>query len=76
MAKILVVDDQRNMRTTLAIMLRAAGHEVDEAADGDSAVNLAAVNAYDLVITDLRMGAKDGIDVLRRTRRRRTRSPR
>jgi CheY-like chemotaxis protein len=61
---------QRNMRTTLAIMLRAAGHEVDEAADGDSAVNLAAVNAYDLVITDLRMGGKDGIDVLRRTRRR------
>jgi two-component system response regulator HydG len=68
MAKILVVDDQRNMRTTLAIMLRAAGHEVDEAADGDSAVNLAAVNGYDLVITDLRMGEKDGIDVLRRTR--------
>ena len=35
MAKILVVDDQRNMRTTLAMMLRGAGYEVDEAADGE-----------------------------------------
>jgi len=68
MAKILVVDDQRNMRTTLAIMLRSAGHEVDEAADGDTAVKLAAGNGYDLVITDLRLGEKTGIDVLRLTR--------
>ncbi len=30
MEKILVVDDQRNMRTTLAIMLRGAGYQVDE----------------------------------------------
>ncbi len=37
MAKILVVDDQRNMRTTLAMMLRGAEHEVDEAEDGDIA---------------------------------------
>ena len=35
--KILVVDDQRNMRTTLAMMLRGGGFEVDEAADGAEA---------------------------------------
>ncbi len=68
MAKILVVDDQRNMRATLAIMLRGAGHEVDEAPDGEAAVERAAGNGYDLVITDLRMGSRDGIDVLRRTK--------
>lgn len=68
MAKILVVDDQRNLRATLAIMLRASGHEVDEAGDADAAVGLASGNGYDLVITDLRLGAKDGIDVLRRTK--------
>jgi two-component system response regulator HydG len=68
MAKILVVDDQRNMRTTLAIMLRGAGHEVDEAADGDTAIDMASQGGYDLVLTDLKMGGKNGIDVLRRTR--------
>jgi two-component system response regulator HydG len=65
MEKLLVVDDQRNMRTTLAIMLRGAGYQVDEAADGNRGAELGAAGAYDLVITDLRMGISSGIDVLR-----------
>jgi two-component system response regulator HydG len=68
MAKILIVDDQRNMRTTLAIMLRGAGYEVDEAADGEQGADRGATGAYDAVLTDLRMGTKDGIDVLRSTK--------
>ncbi len=64
MEKILVVDDQRNMRTTLSIMLRTAGYEVDEASDGEQGAELGATGAYHLVITDLRMGTVDGIDVL------------
>jgi two-component system response regulator HydG len=63
--KILVVDDQPNMRTTLAIMLRSAGYQVDEAESGEMGVELGANGAYDLVITDLRMGRSSGIDVLR-----------
>jgi two-component system response regulator HydG len=69
MEKILVVDDQRNMRTTLAIMLRGAGYEVDEASDGEAGAELGAAGAYDLVVTDLRMGASSGIDVLRAVRK-------
>lgn len=65
MPKILVVDDQRNMRTTLAMMLRAAGYEVDEASDGHEGADLGARGAYDVVLTDLRMGGYDGIAVLR-----------
>src|SRR3954453_17699611 len=65
MPKILVVDDQRNMRTTLAMMLRGAGYEVDEASDGNSGADLGAKGAYDVVLTDLRMGGFDGIGVLR-----------
>ncbi len=65
MAKILVVDDQRNMRTTLAMMLRAAGYEVDEASDGNEGADKGGRGAYDVVITDLRMGASDGLTVLR-----------
>ena len=64
MAKILVVDDQRNMRTTLAMMLRGAGHEVDEAEDGDLACERIVAETYDLVLTDLKMGATDGMAVL------------
>src|SRR5271166_400616 len=68
MAKILIVDDQRNMRTTLAMMLRGANYEVDEAGDGEQGADRGATGAYDVVLTDLRMGTKDGIDVLRTTK--------
>ena len=67
MAKLLIVDDQRNMRTTLAMMLRGAGFEVDEAQNGEEGSERGGAGAYDVVLTDLRMGSKDGIDVLRFT---------
>ena len=53
------------MRTTLALMLRSAGYEVDEAADGMEGRERVQTGAYDIVITDLRMGDHDGIEVLR-----------
>ncbi len=65
MAKILIVDDQKNMRTTLGLLLRAGGHEVTEAPDGTSACELGAKGAYDVVLTDLRMGSVTGVEVLR-----------
>jgi two-component system, NtrC family, response regulator HydG len=65
MAKVLVVDDQRNMRSTLSLMLRDAGFEVVEAHDGDHACDLVGADSFDLVLTDLKMGATDGIQVLR-----------
>jgi two-component system, NtrC family, response regulator HydG len=65
MPKILIVDDQRNMRTTLAMMLRGAGYEVDEAPDGEQGSERGATGAFDVILTDLRMGSKDGIEVLR-----------
>jgi two-component system, NtrC family, response regulator HydG len=63
--KILIVDDQRNMRATLAMMLRGSGHDVHEADSGERGKEMAATGAYDTVLTDLRMGGADGIDVLR-----------
>ncbi len=65
MPKLLIVDDQRNMRTTLAMMLRGASFEVDEAQSGEEGCERGGTGAYDVVLTDLRMGSKDGIDVLR-----------
>src|SRR6476620_6945629 len=52
------------MRTTLAMMLRGAGFEVDEAQSGEEGSDRGASGAYDVLVTDLRMGSKDGIDVL------------
>ena len=68
MARILVVDDQRNMRTTLVMMLRGAGHDVYEASDGDVAIDRVGEETFDLVLTDLKMGGRDGMDVLRYVR--------
>jgi two-component system response regulator HydG len=67
-AHILIVDDQKNMRTTLSIMLRSLGHDVAEAKDGSEACEAIDDEAYDLIITDLRMGKLDGIAVLRHIR--------
>ncbi len=65
MARILVADDQRNMRTTLALMLKGSGHDVEQAVDGEEACAKVAEDTYDMVLTDLKMGKKDGIEVLR-----------
>ncbi len=65
MPKVLVVDDQKNMCRTVAMLLRGAGYEVEEATDGDTAIDLGAKGAYDVVLTDLKLGNRDGMDVLR-----------
>jgi len=65
MSKVLVVDDQRNMRTTTSMMLRSAGYDVDEAASGEEACEKSTQDSYDVVLTDLKMGGRDGIEVLR-----------
>lgn len=63
---LLVVDDEQSIRQVLKILLEKEGYEVDLAASLKEAEKHIASNAYDLVITDLRMEAEDdGIKVLR-----------
>ncbi len=66
--KVLVVDDQKNMRATTALVLRQAGHVVQEAADGAEAIERIREEAFDVVLTDLRMPSVDGMEVLRASR--------
>jgi two-component system response regulator HydG len=66
--KVLVVDDQRNMRATTALVLRQAGHAVDEAADLQAAVQRLQSEAFDVVLTDLRMPDGDGMALLESAR--------
>ncbi len=63
--KVLVVDDQKNMRATTAILLRQAGYEAAEAEDGATAIQRLGSESFDVVLTDLRMGSVDGMEVLR-----------
>jgi two-component system response regulator HydG len=67
--RILVVDDQRNMRATTALLLRSAGHLVEEAEDGAAAIQRIQAVAFDVVLTDLRMPAVDGMEILRESQR-------
>ncbi len=66
--RLLVVDDQRNMRATTAMVLRQAGHAVEEAEDGAAALERLQAGSYDVVLTDLRMPNVDGMEVLRLAR--------
>lgn len=64
--RLLVVDDQKNMRTTTALLLRQSGYEVHEAANGEEALRLLEDRSFDLVLTDLRMEPIDGMALLER----------
>src|ERR1041384_3526466 len=63
--RLLIVDDQRNMRTTTALMLRQQGYEVIEAESGEDALGKLLAEPCDVVLTDLKMGPPDGIAVRR-----------
>ena len=63
--RILIVDDQRNMRTTTALVLRQQGYEVFEAESGEVALSRLLAEPFDVVLTDLKMAPLDGLAVLR-----------
>src|SRR5437588_4707115 len=63
--RILIVDDQRNMRTTTALVLRQQGYQVSEAESGEAALSRLLAEPFDVVLTDLKMAPLDGLAVLR-----------
>jgi two-component system KDP operon response regulator KdpE len=63
--RVLVVDDEPQIRRALAINLRARGYEVDLAEDGRAALELAARFHPDVVILDLGLPELDGVEVIR-----------
>jgi len=65
MTDILLVDDEKSIRTTLSLFLERQGFKVEPISDGKSAVEKLKTNFYDLVITDLKMKDVDGLQVLR-----------
>ena len=76
MGRILVADDHDALRRGLALALTEAGHEVEEAPNGNAAIEKLHDGYFDVVVSDLKMGGSDGLDVLRTTRSRCIRRPR
>jgi NtrC-family two-component system response regulator AlgB len=70
MAHVLVVDDEKNIRTHLATYLRGLGHEAETAADATDALSVLGTRTVDVVLTDVRMAGMDGLALLREIRRR------
>jgi DNA-binding response OmpR family regulator len=65
MARILIVDDNEDNRLTMAKLLELGGHEVAVAADGEKALSLQKAAPFDLLITDIFMPDKDGVETIR-----------
>jgi len=71
MSRILVVDDEPSTLSVLSTLLRAEGHEVKPVRGGEQAKDVIQNEAYDLMISDLRMSPVDGMELLRYARRER-----
>lgn len=67
--KILVADDELSMREFLEVLLSKEGYRVSLAKNGKQAVKLIQNNAYDLVLTDIRLGDITGLDVLKEAKK-------
>src|SRR5512142_3263198 len=68
MGRILIADDHDALRRGLARGLAEVGHEIDEASNGNAAIEKLHDSYFDVVLSDLKMGGSDGLDVLRTAR--------
>ena len=75
MSRILVVDDEANLRKVLAAILRKDGYEVSVAEDGEQALAEFEKNGADVIITDLVMPKLGGMDILHKVRSSRSAVP-
>ena len=64
MARILIIDDESQIRSMLRLMLERVGYEIAEAPDGIEGIRQYRENPADLIITDLIMPNKDGIGMI------------
>lgn len=73
--RLLLVEDDEDLRETIAQALNMAGHRTDAVASGEMADTAIRAGHYDLAVVDLRLPDMDGLDLLRRVRHRRDTTP-
>jgi DNA-binding response OmpR family regulator len=66
--RILVIEDQRDIAELVRMHIRDLGHQVDLAQDGDEGLAKAQTGKYDLVVLDVMLPRRDGLDVVRQLR--------
>ncbi|MGI8315404.1 response regulator transcription factor [Halobacillus mangrovi] len=66
--KILVVDDEERIRRLIKMYMERENYEIDEAEDGEEALMKAIQNDYDVILLDLMLPGKDGIEVCKELR--------
>ena len=69
MARVLVIDDQDLVREAIRVALEGAGHEVSEAKNGDQGLDLQKERPFDIIITDILMPVKEGIETIIQVRK-------
>jgi CheY-like chemotaxis protein len=69
-ARILVIDDDDDLRTLVVRLVQQAGYDADTAADGQAGLERLAQRAYDVIVCDLRMPRMDGVAFYRELERR------
>lgn len=67
--RLLIVEDEKELNEMIAKSLRSSGYEVDTYYDGEEASEVIATENYDLVVLDLNLPGKDGMELLRTLRR-------
>lgn len=66
--RLLIVEDEKQLCDTIAKSLYAAGYEVDTCYDGDEALDYVLTEEYDLIVLDLNLPGRDGMEILRELR--------
>ncbi len=70
MSKVLVIDDERGMRKTMALFLSSAGHRVETATNGEEALALLENEDFEVVLSDIIMPKMDGVTLMKTLRDR------
>ena len=70
MARILVIDDEPSILLMIKKMIEKAGHEVDIALNGTEGLELFEINTPDLIITDIIMPQKEGLEIILELRKK------
>src|ERR1700737_2792135 len=72
---VLIIDDERSIRTSTAVAIQAAGHRAETADSGQIAVLKPQEDSYELVFLDLRLGDEDGLEILEQIKRQFSKLP-
>ena len=73
--RVLIIDDDRSIRTSTSVAIQAAGHQAETADGGQVGVLKLHEDAYDLVFLDLRLGDEDGLEILEQIKRQFSKLP-